>query len=327
MTASDGERLLEVRDLSKHFTIPSTSLREPAAVLKAVDGVTFDVVRGEVLGVVGESGCGKSTLGRTLLRLHEKTGGSVLYHGRDVFALGQRELAEMRRNAQMIFQDPFSSLNPRKKVRTLIGQPLRIHQSLSRREIAERVDELMAEVGLSLEQRGRYPHQFSGGQRQRIGIARAIALNPEFVVCDEAVSALDVSIQAQILNLLLDLRERHGLTYLFIAHDLSVVQFISTRILVMYLGRIVEQAETRLLKQERLHPYTQALFAAYPSMDPDRLGRVERPVMGDVPSPINPPSGCHFHPRCPHTMDRCRTEYPALREVRPGHLAACHLHG
>jgi oligopeptide/dipeptide ABC transporter ATP-binding protein len=322
-----GEPLVQVRELSKHFAIPSASLREPAAVLKAVDGVTFDVVRGEVLGVVGESGCGKSTLGRTLLALHEKTGGSVLYRGKDVFSLGGRGLADLRRNAQMIFQDPFSSLNPRKKVRTLIGQPLRIHGTLPRREAAARVDELMAEVGLSLEQRNRYPHQFSGGQRQRIGIARAIALNPEFVVCDEAVSALDVSIQAQILNLLLDLRERHGLTYLFIAHDLAVVQFISTRILVMYLGRIVEQAETLLLKQERLHPYTQALFAAYPTMDPDRPGRAERPVMGDVPSPINPPSGCHFHPRCPHAMERCRIEYPALREVRPGHLAACHLHG
>jgi oligopeptide transport system ATP-binding protein len=320
------EVLLEVRDLTKYFSIPSPSLREPAAVLKAVDGVSFDVVKGEVLGVVGESGCGKSTLGRTLLALHEKTGGSVRYRGRDVFCLGPRDLAALRRNAQMIFQDPFSSLNPRKKVRTLIGQPLRIHATLSRREAASRVDELMGEVGLSLEQRNRYPHQFSGGQRQRIGIARAIALNPEFVVCDEAVSALDVSIQAQILNLLLDLRDRHGLTYLFIAHDLAVVQFISTRILVMYLGRIVEQAETRLLKQERLHPYTQALFAAYPSMDPDRPGRTERPVMGDVPSPINPPSGCHFHPRCPRAMDRCRLEYPTLRELRPGHLAACHLY-
>jgi len=321
------EKLVAVRNLRKYFEIRPTSLREPVAQLKAVDDVSFDVHRGEVLGIVGESGCGKSTLGRTLLRLHERTGGSVLFQGEDIFSFGRKDLSGLRRHMQMIFQDPFSSLNPRKKVRTLLAQPLRIHRIAAPREIEARVDELMAEVGLGIEHANRYPHQFSGGQRQRIGIARALALNPEFIVCDEAVSALDVSIQAQILNLLLDLRERHGLTYVFIAHDLSVVQFISTRILVMYLGRIVEQAGTGLLKQERLHPYTQALFAAYPSPDPDRRDDTRRVVMGDVPSPIHPPSGCHFHPRCPHVMERCRAEYPVLREVRPGHLAACHLHG
>ena len=324
---SGDANLLEVRNLRTYFAIRPQRLRDPVVQLKAVDDVSFEVRRGEVLGIVGESGCGKTTLGRTILRLEAKTGGSVLFDGRDIFALQGGELAALRRRMQMVFQDPFSSLNPRKKVRTLIAQPLVIHRVASPREIAELVDELLVEVGLSPEQGGRYPHQFSGGQRQRIGLARALALHPEFIVCDEAVSALDVSIQAQILNLLLDLRERHALTYVFIAHDLSVVQFISTRILVMYLGRIVEQADTASLKRERLHPYTQALFAAYPSPDPDLRATRGQVVMGDVPSPINPPSGCHFHPRCPHAMERCRIEYPALREVRPGHLAACHLNG
>ena len=321
-----GGNLLEVRNLRTHFAIRPQRLRDPVVHLKAVDDVSFEVHRGEVLGIVGESGCGKTTLGRTILRLEPKTAGSVLFDGRDVFALRGPELAALRRRMQMVFQDPFSSLNPRKKVRSLIAQPLHIHRAASPREIDARVAALMEEVGLSPEQGGRYPHQFSGGQRQRIGLARALALHPEFIVCDEAVSALDVSIQAQILNLLLDLRERHRLTYMFIAHDLSVVQFISTRILVMYLGRIVEQADTPSLKRERLHPYTQALFAAYPSPDPARRGECGPAPKGDVPSPINPPSGCHFHPRCPHVMDRCRVVYPALREVRPGHLAACHLY-
>jgi peptide/nickel transport system ATP-binding protein/oligopeptide transport system ATP-binding protein len=294
-------------------------------LLKAVDGVSFDVRQGEILGIVGESGCGKSTLGKTILRLYEKTAGSVLFEGRDIFRLSGKEITALRKNMQMVFQDPFSSLNPRKKVRTIIGQPLRIHGFGGAAEIAERVTQLMEEVGLNPAYRNRYPHQFSGGQRQRIGIARALAVNPRFIVCDEAVSALDVSIQAQILNLLLDVREKHQLTYIFIAHDLSVVQFISTRILVMYLGRIVEQADTAMLKKERLHPYTRALFAAYPSMDPDRRLTKERVVIGDVPSPIHPPSGCHFHPRCPFAMDRCKTEYPPVKEARPGHFVACHL--
>jgi oligopeptide/dipeptide ABC transporter ATP-binding protein len=319
------ETLLEVKNLRKYFEIQPQNMRERVALLKAVDDVTFDVHRGEVLGIVGESGCGKSTLGKTLIRLHEKTAGSVRYMDRDIFALRSQELKALRRDMQMVFQDPFSSLNPRKRVSAIIGQPLSIHGAARGRALAARVTQLMEEVGLSPEYRNRYPHQFSGGQRQRIGIARALALNPKFVVCDEAVSALDVSIQAQILNLLQDIRERHQLTYVFIAHDLSVVQFISTRILVMYLGRIVEQATTPMLKQERLHPYTRALFAAYPDPDPDRRGAKERVVMGDVPSPIHPPSGCHFHPRCPFVMDRCRVEYPATKEVKPGHCVACHL--
>jgi oligopeptide/dipeptide ABC transporter ATP-binding protein len=326
MSTENGDTLVEVKNLTKYFEIKAQNIREPAALLKAVDGVSFDVRRGEVLGIVGESGCGKSTLGKTILRLHEKTGGNVLFEGRDISTFGRQELMGLRRNMQMVFQDPFSSLNPRKKVRTLIGQPLRIHGIGSPQEINERVTQLLEEVGLNPEYRNRYPHQFSGGQRQRIGIARALALNPQFIVCDEAVSALDVSIQAQIVNLLLDVREKHHLTYVFIAHDLSVVQFISTRILVMYLGRIVEHADTAILKTNRLHPYTRALFAAYPSTDPGRRLSKERVVMGDVPSPIHPPSGCHFHPRCPFVMDRCRMEYPALKEVEPGHSVACHLY-
>jgi oligopeptide/dipeptide ABC transporter ATP-binding protein len=325
MSDAARETLVEVRNLKKHFEIQPQNMRERMALLKAVDDVSFDVHRGEVLGIVGESGCGKSTLGKTLIRLHEKTAGSVRYLDRDIFALRSQELKALRRDMQMVFQDPFSSLNPRKRVSAIIGQPLSIHGAARGRALAARVVQLMEEVGLSPEYRNRYPHQFSGGQRQRIGIARALALNPKFVVCDEAVSALDVSIQAQILNLLQDIRERHQLTYVFIAHDLSVVQFISTRILVMYLGRIVEQATTQMLKQERLHPYTRALFAAYPDPDPDRRGAKERVVMGDVPSPIHPPSGCHFHPRCPFAMDRCRVEYPAFKEVKPGHCVACHL--
>jgi len=317
--------LLEVRGLKKHFEIKPQNLAEPAAVLKAVDGVSFDVAQGAVLGVVGESGCGKSTLGRTILRLYEKTEGSVAFAGRDLFALGRQELKAVRREMQMIFQDPFSSLNPRKKVRDIIAQPLRIHDAGSRREVSERTAQLMEEVGLEPAYGTRYPHQFSGGQRQRIGIARALALHPRFIVCDEAVSALDVSIQAQILNLLLDLRERHQLTYMFIAHDLSVVQFISTRILVMYLGRVVEEADADKLKQDHLHPYTRVLYGSYPSMDPATRGKKERVVMGDVPSPINPPTGCHFHPRCAFAMDICRREYPQLKEQKPGHAVACHL--
>jgi oligopeptide/dipeptide ABC transporter ATP-binding protein len=323
---SSAVPLLQVRDLRKYFEIAAASLREPSLQLKAVDGVSFDVSAGEVVGIVGESGCGKSTLGRTILRLHGKTGGTVHFDSRDVFALERQEAKALRRDMQMVFQDPFSSLNPRKKVRAIIGQPLRIHHAGSPREIAERVRGLMGEVGLDPEYLDRYPHQFSGGQRQRIGIARALALNPRFIVCDEAVSALDVSIQAQILNLLLDVRERHTLTYIFIAHDLSVVQFISTRILVMYLGRIVEEADARALKTERLHPYTQALYAAYPSTDPARRVRREKVIGGDVPSAIHPPSGCHFHPRCPFVKDICRTEYPALKQVAPGRSVSCHLY-
>jgi peptide/nickel transport system ATP-binding protein/oligopeptide transport system ATP-binding protein len=312
------DTLLEVLQVAKHFNLPGK------AVLKAVDGVTFDLRRGETLGVVGESGCGKSTLGKTLLRLEEPTAGTALLEGVDLFRLGRAQLKAARRRMQMIFQDPFSSLNPRRCAAAIIEQPLVIHGLGNRAERRERVDQLMDEVGLDLRYRNRYPHQFSGGQRQRIGIARALALNPELVICDEAVSALDVSIQAQIINLLRDLQRAHGLTYIFIAHDLSVVEFISDRILVMYLGRVVEEAPKRDLVARRLHPYTQALFEASPVLDPDLRGR-RTAVSGDLPSPIDPPRGCHFHPRCPHATDRCREQYPERREVAPGHFASCHL--
>ena len=313
------DTLLEVRDVAMHFHLKGGS------VLKAVDGVSFDVRRGETLGVVGESGCGKSTLGKALLRLFEPTAGSALLDGKDIFGLGRAELKAERRKMQMIFQDPFSSLNPRRSAASIIEQPLVIHGIGTPKERRERVDALMEEVGLDVRYRNRYPHQFSGGQRQRVGIARALALNPELVICDEAVSALDVPIQAQIINLLLDLQKSHGLTYIFIAHDLSVVEFIADRILVMYLGRIVEDAPKGELVEKRYHPYTQALFEASPEMDPDQRGK-RCTVMGDLPSPINPPRGCHFHPRCPRATDQCRETYPERKEVAPGHFTSCHLY-
>ena len=318
-----GTKIIEVKDLKKYFTIKREGADDTKSILKAVDGVSLDVYEGEILGVVGESGCGKSTLGKTIMRLHDKTSGEVLYRGKDLFAKDPNAMKEMTLNMQMIFQDPYSSLNPRKKVSQIIGQPLDIHKIGTKEERLDRVAELMDEVGLNPKFRTRYPHQFSGGQRQRIGIARALALNPEFIVCDEAVSALDVSVQAQILNLLLDLQKKYGFTYLFIAHDLSVVEFIATRILVMYLGRIVEIADKNELVGNHVHPYTQALFNAFPATDPRARETKKRIVMGDVPSPINPPEGCHFHPRCPYAVEKCRREYPPLKEVSPGHSAAC----
>jgi oligopeptide/dipeptide ABC transporter ATP-binding protein len=317
--------LLRVENLKKYYNIPSSSLSNEKVVLKAVDGVSLEIQKGEILGVVGESGCGKSTLGKTVLRLHEKTDGSVYYREKNLFDLHPKELIPLRSQIQMVFQDPFSSLNPRKKVEELIGQPLRIHNFGTKAEISAKVESIMEEVGLNPQYKKRFPHQFSGGQRQRIGIARALAMNPEFVVCDEAVSALDVSVQAQIINLLLDLREKHDLTYMFIAHDLSVVEFISTRIVVMYLGRIVESAQKEDLIADHRHPYTKALFHAFPSADPRKRGKKEKIVMGDVPSPINPPSGCHFHPRCPYAKDICRKEYPPTKEISPGHFTSCWL--
>jgi oligopeptide/dipeptide ABC transporter ATP-binding protein len=291
-----------------------------------VDGVSFDIKKGEILGVVGESGCGKSTLGKTVLRLHEKTDGQVFYDERDLFSLDHKEMTELRKRMQMVFQDPFSSLNPRKKVASIIEQPLRIHKAGTAEEISQKVEDIMNEVGINPHYKKRFPHQFSGGQRQRIGIARALALNPEFVICDEAVSALDVSVQAQILNLLLDLREKHDLTYMFIAHDLAVVEYISTRIVVMYLGRIIEVADKIELVKNHTHPYTKALFDAFPLTDPHKRADRKKTVMGDVPSPVNPPSGCHFHPRCSYAMDICREQYPELKDVAPGHMSACWLH-
>lgn len=319
------ETLLEVQNLKTHFTMPTKKISGPKPVLKAVDDVSFKVHQGDVLGVVGESGCGKSTLGRTVLRLEEKTEGQVFYNGQDVYDLDSAGMKKLRTQMQMVFQDPYSSLNPRKKVSSLLNQPLRIHTDLTPAERREKIDMIMGEIGLNPMYKDRFPHQFSGGQRQRIGIARALTLDPEFIICDEAVSALDVSVQAQILNLLLDLQDRHNFTYLFIAHDLSVVEFISNRIMVMYLGKVVEFADKEELVNHHVHPYTRTLFDAFPTTDPHARENKKRVVMGDVPSPITPPTGCHFHPRCPHAMEICSREYPEMKEISPGHFAACHL--
>ena len=320
------EKLLEVKNLKTYFKLKIDKLGAEPEVVKAVNDLSFEVKKGEILGIVGESGCGKSTLGKTILKLNHKTEGEILYHGTEVFDLNDKDLKDLRRQMQMVFQDPFSSLNPRKKVGFLLAQPMIIHKLGTKEEINEKVDKIMKEVGINPVYKGRFPHQFSGGQRQRIGIARALMLDPEFIICDEAVSALDVSIQAQVLNLLLDLHDKYNFTYIFIAHDLAVVEFISTRILVMYLGKIVETADKNELVKSHLHPYTKALFDAFPVTDPKGRENREPVLMGDVPSPINPPSGCYFHPRCPRVMDKCRKEYPELKEVSPGHKVACWLY-
>jgi oligopeptide transport system ATP-binding protein len=310
-----------------HFPITEGVVRRRlVGEVKAVDGIDFDIRRGETMGLVGESGCGKTTTGRCILRLEQPTGGQILYDGVDLAKLHRKELMAIRRRIQVVFQDPYSSLNPRMKVGDIIAEPMKVHGVESDAEKrAARVRELLSVCGLNPRFADRYPHEMSGGQRQRVGIARALALNPEFIVCDEAVSALDVSIQAQVINLLEDLRERFGLTYLFIAHDLSVVRHLCQRVAVMYLGRIVELAESDELFDNPLHPYTKALLAAVPVPDPSvEEGREFRPPPGEVPSPINPPSGCVFHPRCPIAVDRCKQARPEVREVRPGHWVACH---
>jgi len=320
------EKLLEVRNLKTYFTLKSDKLGSKPEVVKAVNDLSFEVNKGEILGIVGESGCGKSTLGKTILKLNHKSGGEILYKDSEIFDLDDKDLKDLRKKMQMVFQDPFSSLNPRKKVGALLAQPMKIHGMGSKEEIEAKIDKIMEEVGINPVYKGRFPHQFSGGQRQRIGIARALMLDPEFIICDEAVSALDVSIQAQVLNLLLDLHDKYKFTYIFIAHDLAVVEFISTRILVMYLGKIVESADKNELVKDHLHPYTKALFDAFPATDPKGREKREPVIMGDVPSPINPPSGCYFHPRCPRAMDKCKLEYPPLKEVSPGHKVACWLY-
>ena len=316
--------LIEVTDLKKHFPIRKGILQRPAGAVRAVDGVTFSINEGETLGLVGESGCGKTTVGRTVLRLVEPTSGQIKVRGQEISGLSKTELRPLRRQMQIIFQDPFSSLNPRIRVGEIVGEPLKVHGVGNKSEREDRVAKLFQRVGLRPQQMINYPHQFSGGQRQRVSIARALALDPGFIVADEPVSALDVSIQAQVINLLMDLQQELGLSYLFVSHNLAVVEHISHRVAVMYLGRIVEYADKVTLFANPQHPYTEALLAAVPLPDP-ALVRTKQRVTGDVPSPINPPSGCHFHPRCPIAVDRCKVETPLLREVAPGHEAACHL--
>jgi oligopeptide/dipeptide ABC transporter ATP-binding protein len=326
VASAEAQPLLEVRGLRMHFPVTEGMIaRRHIGDVKAVDGVDLAIQRGETLGLVGESGCGKTTMGRCILRLEKPTAGEILYDGIDIARLDRRELVALRRRIQVIFQDPYSSLNPRQKVGSIIGEPMMVHGvEKDPRRRADRVRELLSVCGLNPNFADRYPHEMSGGQRQRVGIARALALNPEFIVCDEAVSALDVSIQAQIINLLEDLRDKFNLTYLFIAHDLSVVRHLCQRVAVMYLGRVVELAECDELFDDPLHPYTRALLAAVPVPDPAvEAERAFQPVRGEVPSPINPPPGCVFHPRCPLAIEQCKRVRPELRELRPGHWAAC----
>ena len=321
----DPQYILQVNHLKKYFPIKGGMVSKTVGHVKAVDGVTFNLKRGTTMGLVGESGCGKTTTGRTILRLAgEKTDGQVLFNGKEVYDMSPKEMRALRTKMQIIFQDPFSSLSPRLPVGEIIGEAVREHKLVSKAEYNDYIDKVMDNCGLQPFHKARYPHEFSGGQRQRICIARALALNPEFVVCDEPVSALDVSIQAQIINLLKDLQDQYNLTYLFISHDLSVVEHISDSVGVMYLGNLVEYGDTEDIFRNPLHPYTKALFSAIPVPDPN--AKMNRIVLeGSIPSPANPPSGCKFHIRCPYATERCKVEAPCQREVEPGHYVVCHL--
>jgi oligopeptide transport system ATP-binding protein len=326
--ASNEKPLLDVKNLVMHFPLTQGIIfQRKVGAVQAVDGVSFQVKKGETLGLVGESGCGKSTTGRAILQLYKPTSGEVNFEGRDLTKLDGNEMRKMRRHLQMVFQDPYASLNPRMTVGNIVSEPMQIHKLVEKNQRTQRVQELLHTVGLNPYFANRYPHEFSGGQRQRVGIARALAANPDFIVCDEPVSALDVSIQAQVVNLLEDLQDQFGLTYLFIAHDLSVVRHISDRVAVMYLGKIVEMADRNELYDDPLHPYTKALLSAVPIPDPVIEKKRERIILtGDVPSPINPPSGCHFHTRCPYVMDVCKKVDPLFADQGRDHWVACHLY-
>ena len=319
------EKLVEVHDIKKHFQVSKKGILGGKAYVKAVDGVSFDIYKGEVLSLVGESGCGKSTTGRLLLKLLSATDGTVKFQGEDITNLKESVMREKRREMQMIFQDPYQSLNPRMRIRDLIAEPLLVHENMTKAQRYKRVGELLEQVGLPKTSMDKFAHEFSGGQRQRIGIARAISVNPKLIIADEPVSALDVSVQSQVLNLMQDLQADLGLTYLFISHNLSVVEHISDRIAVMYLGKIVEISSKQDLYENPMHPYTKALLSAVPIPDPTRE-RNRIILKGDIPSPINPPSGCHFHTRCHDCMEKCKTEVPILKKMNDDHYVACHLY-
>lgn len=325
MSVSDSEVLVRVRELKKYFPIQEGFLRRQTGSVKAVDGISFDIQRGETLSLVGESGCGKSTAGRAILQLHRPTSGEVWFEEQDLTTLNGKQLRKMRRNMQMIFQDPYASLSPRMRVGRIIAEPLKVHNIDSDEQRNERVRQLLEIVGLNPVLASRYPHEFSGGQRQRIGIARSLALNPSFIICDEPISALDVSIQAQIINLLKELQKKFGLTYLFIAHDLSIVRYISDRVAVMYLGKLTELAPRKALFDNPQHPYTQALISAVPVPDPVVEESRQRTILvGELPDPANPPQGCNFNTRCPIAVERCFQETPLWRQIQPDHWVACH---
>ena len=319
MSNNEKQPLVQVKDVCKYFHVGKN------ADLKAVDHVSFDIYKGETVGLVGESGCGKSTMGRCMIRLYDPTSGKVLYEGKDITKLSKTEKKEFCQKVQMIFQNPYASLNSRMTVKEIVGEGL-LQQGMAKKDVDAKVEQLLRTVGLNKDHMSRFPHEFSGGQRQRIGIARALSVDPDFIICDEPISALDVSVQAQVINMLKDLQEERGLTYLFIAHDLSVVKYISDRVIVMYLGTVVETAETEELYSNTMHPYTKALLSAIPEADPDRAKANKRiQIKGEIPSPINPKNCCRFAERCQYATDKCFNEMPTLREVKPGHMVACHL--